>query len=246
MRSSYDDTSSSSCSSSDSYYEPMQPNQYRVPLTKDLGYVDERPVDFIFDPDARDSWHSSWACVCLLADESKRSEISAIHLERATEELYKEDCKLSQILAENVRDNLMLLAREQRFYQTPEAEETQKKAKEILGRSPVLNNLEPVETKDLVEKIDRDRKRLKTQDFIREEKKKAVEKIPSDKKDRLQREWATAAIVHDLRERFPQSLPMRYVTQRPELRWEWFDSRKNEVKREVLIGGGANSDLEKF
>jgi len=68
----------------------------------------------------------------------------------------------------------------------------------------------------------------------------------SDKDAALFEECVETAIVCDNRERFPCSIPLRYVTRRAEMRWEWYDYRTGSMHRQPLIGGGCNSDLEQF
>lgn len=41
-------------------------------------------------------------------------------------------------------------------------------------------------------------------------------------------------------------LPLRYAARTDEVRWEWKDSRTGRLIHRELIGGGRNSDLDKW
>lgn len=82
-------------------------------------------------------------------------------------------------------------------------------------------------------------------ELMQEFEEKTLQSMSPDAIRRMHEESAAAAVKNDYRERFTYRLPIQFVCRRPELRWEWRDKRQM-IQRQVLIGGGTNSDLEDF
>jgi hypothetical protein len=167
--------------------------------------------------------------------------------------------ELDHDVAAKLRDALIGLSTPYTDRGVPVSTEVRKLATKILTEAPILKKYEA----HIRNEQNRERKRQKSRPINRgvgdevnsclddekmrayEEKREALLSLSPDALRKMHEESAAAAVKHDYRERFPCRVPLQYLCRRPELRWEWRDKR-HMVQRQMLIGGGTNSDLENF
>jgi len=184
-----------------------------------------------------------------------------MHLQRVRDGLCDHNCnvELDHDVAAKLRDTLIGLSTPYTDREIPLSVEVRKLATKILTEAPILKKYEA----HIRNEQNRERKRQKSRSInngncddvdsfmedekmrVYEEKKEALMSLSPDALRKMHEESAAAAVKHDYRERFPCRVPLQYLCRRPELRWEWRDKR-HMVQRQMLIGGGTNSDLENF
>jgi len=177
------------------------------------------------------------------------------------EELSSPACELEREAANELQDILIDLSTRRTERGAPSCSRVRKMAMTILSEAAILKRYDTtISGSTIDEENKRERKRQKSRskksrgeevnsfpedELMQEFEEKTLKSMSPDAIRKMHEESAAAAVKNDYRERFTYTLPLQYVCRRPELRWEWRDKRQM-IQRQVLIGGGTNSDLDNF